>query len=259
MRKNRLIALAVVMIAAHPLRAQELADKLETHTAPETFGKLRIGVMVAPGLTWMRPSAEKDGLQTQRSAGNKIGFMYGLMLDYQFAPNYALISGLQINSTGGIIETVNPAAVDLWASKSHMNYSLQYLEIPIGIKLKSDPINRIRIFGQAGLSMGFNIGKKATYEIVQHRVAGGDSVFKADAKEKLTGGIGNVAPIMFQMNLGAGIQYAVSKNVDAYLGIFFNNGFAPNATDPTKNDKLPKFTDGNTRMNSVSLRMGFYF
>lgn len=259
MRKNQLIALTAALIAVIPARAQEVSDNTAPASSTETFGKLRIGAMIAPGLSWMRPSAEKDGLQTQRSAGNKLGFMYGLMFDYQFAPNYAIISGLQINSTGGIIETANPAAADMWASKTHMNYSLQYLEIPIGIKLKSDPINKIRIFGQAGLSMGFNIGKKATYEIVQSRSIGGDTTFTSDAKEKLTGGIGNVAPIMFQMNLGAGIQYAVSRNVDAYVGIFFNNGFAPNATDPTKNDKLPKFTDGNTRMNSVSLRLGFYF
>lgn len=259
MKKRQIIALTALLIGSHSVWAQENSDNATEIRDQETFGKLRIGAMVAPGLSWMRPSAEKDGQQTQRSAGNKIGFIYGLMFDYQFANNYAIISGLQVNSTGGIIETSNPLAEDQWASKTHVNYSLQYLEIPVGIKLKSDPINKFRIFGQAGLSVGFNIGKKATYEITQKRSIAGDTVFKADAKEKLTGGIGNVAPIMFQMNVGTGIQYAVSHNVDAYVGVFFNNGFAPNATDPTKNNNLPKFKDGNTRMNSVSLRLGFYF
>lgn len=259
MKRNQRIALAALMLAGQTVYAQDNIGQTEAMDTQETFGRLRIGAMVAPGLSWMRPSAEKDGQQTQRSAGNKIGFMYGLLFDYQFASNYAIVSGLQINSTGGIIETANPAAADMWASKTRMNYSLQYLEIPVAIKLKSDPINNIRIFGQAGLTVGFNIGKKSTYEITQHRTISADTVFKSDVKEKLSGGIGNVAPIMFQMNLGAGIQYALSRNVDAYVGVFFNNGFAPNATDPTKNDKLPKFTDGNTRMNSVSLRLGFYF
>lgn len=259
MKKHQIIALAALLAAGTQARAQESQTISPPMRDEETFGRLRIGAMVAPGLSWMRPSAEKDGQQTQRSAGNKIGFIYGLMFDYQFASNYAIVSGLQVNSTGGIIETANPAAEESWASKSRINYSLQYLEIPVAIKLKSDPINNFRIFGQAGLTVGFNIGKKATYEITQKRSAAGDTIYKTESKEKLVGGIGNVAPIMLQMNVGAGVQYAVSKNVDAYVGVFFNNGFAPNATDPTKNTNLPKFTDGNTRMNSVSLRLGFYF
>ena len=65
---------------------------------------------------------------------------------------------------------------------------------------------------------------------------------------------------MFQMNIGAGVQYAIGKKLDAYAGIFFNNGFAPNATDPTKISNIPAtFTDGNTRLNNFALRLGFYF
>ncbi|MGC4057352.1 MAG: porin family protein [Chitinophagaceae bacterium] len=259
MKKQKLLTLCCALLAGFHTHAQTAYAPAPEQAPEERLNRLRIGAVIAPGLAWMKPSAEKDGNQTQRSAGNELSFMYGLMFDYEFAGNYAISTGLQINSTGGIIETSNPSAAELWASKTHMNYSLQYIELPVAIKLKTDPINNFRIFGQAGLTVGFNIGKKATYEIVQKNSTLGDSVYKTDVKEKLTGGIGVVAPVMFQMNLGTGIQYAVSQNVDAYIGVFFNNGFAPNATDPTKNNKLPKFTDGNTRMNSFSLRLGFYF
>jgi hypothetical protein len=62
------------------------------------------------------------------------------------------------------------------------------------------------------------------------------------------------------MNIGAGVQYNIGQKVDAYAGIFFNNGFAPNATNPSRISNIPaSFTDGNTRLNNFALRLGFYF
>lgn len=221
--------------------------------------KLRIGVYGAPTLSSMRPSAAKDGVKTQENGGNKIGFTYGLMADYNFTENYAIATGLQVNSTGGKINTANPAAVNGEVLKSRFDYTLQFLEVPLAIKLKTDRMGKFIFFGQAGLSMGFNISKKATYELTQKRPTT-DTVYKADAKEKITGSIGNIAPVIFQMNIGIGTQYAIGKKLDAYVGLFFNNGFAPNITDPTKFTNTPaKFTDGNTRLNNFALRLGFYF
>lgn len=229
-----------------------------TATNENNLHKLRIGVYGAPTLSSMRPSAAKDGAKTQENGGNKIGFTYGLMVDYNFTENYAIVTGLQVNSTGGKINTSNPSAVNGEVIQSSFDYSLQYLEIPLALKLKTDKIGKFSFFGQAGLTMGFNISKKATYQLIQKR-ATVDTVYKADAKEKITGPIGNIAPVVFSMNIGIGTQYTIGKKLDAYFGLFFNNGFAPNVTDPTKFNGLPQFTDGNTRLNNFALRLGFYF
>lgn len=180
------------------------------------------------------------------------------MVDYNFTENYAIATGLQVNTTGGKINTANPAAMNGEVVQSSFDYSLQYLEIPLALKLKTDKIGKFSFFGQAGLSLGFNISKKATYQLTQ-KTATTDTVYKADAKEKITGPIGNIAPVVFSMNIGIGTQYAIGKKLDAYVGLFFNNGFAPNVTDPTKFNGLPAFTDGNTRLNNFALRLGFYF
>jgi hypothetical protein len=221
--------------------------------------KLRIGVYAAPTLSFMRPSAAKDGAKTQENGGNKIGFTYGLMADYNFTDNYAIATGLQVNSTGGKINTANPAAVNGEVLKSSFDYTLQFLEIPLAIKLKTDRMGKVTLFGQAGLAMGFNISKKTTYTMTVVDT-GSNKNYVVDEKEKITGSIGNIAPITFQMNIGGGMQYAIGKKLDAYVGLFFNNGFAPNITDPTKYTNTPaKFTDGNTRLNNFALRLGFYF
>ncbi|MBL7713127.1 MAG: PorT family protein [Chitinophagaceae bacterium] len=252
MRKPIWIALALCATT------QTSFGQAETTTDNDVLRKLRFGVYVAPTLSMMRPSAGKDGNQTQANGGNKLGFTYGIMADYNFTDNYAIATGLQVNSTGGIITTENPKAADNEVLKSNVNYTLQYLEVPVALKLNTDEIGKFRFFGQAGMSVGFNISKKATYEILQ-KTAAGDSLYKADTKEKLTGSIGAIAPVVFQMNIGLGLQYKVGPKLDAYAGIFFNNGFAPNVTVPEKVNNFPDFKDGNTRLNNFALRLGFYF
>ena len=129
------------------------------------YQSIRIGVYGAPTMSWMRPSAAKDGVKTQENGGSKIGFTYGLMGDFHFSENYAVASGIQVNSTGGKINTTNPSALKGEASKTSFDYTVQYLEIPIALKLKTDRMGKISIFGQAGMTIGFNISKKMTYEM----------------------------------------------------------------------------------------------
>ena len=69
---------------------------------------------------------------------------------------------------------------------------------------------------------------------------------------------------MFQMNIGAGAEYPLNNKLRAYAGIFFNNGFAPDATNPQDfdEDKLGykgDFRDANTRLNNFALRLGLFF
>lgn len=253
--KKIILGMATMSLLSQAASAQSSLE----NTSSDRLSKIRFGVYVAPTLSFMRPSAAKDGVKTQENGGNKIGFTYGLMGDFNFTENYAIATGVQVNSAGGKINTTNTAAANNEALKTSFTYTLQYLEIPVGLKLKTDPMGKFKIFGQAGLSIGFNISKKATYEVLQKR-ATSDTTYKADEKEKITGGIGNIAPIMFQMNVGAGVEYTIGKKLDAYVGLFFNNGFAPNITDPTKYTNTPAtFTDGNTRLNNFALRLGFYF
>src|SRR6185295_13060842 len=58
--------------------------------------KLRFGFKVAPSLAWLKPDTKG-----YESDGSKIGFVYGLMFDYNFAKNYALNLGLEVAYRGG--------------------------------------------------------------------------------------------------------------------------------------------------------------
>lgn len=225
--------------------------------------KFRFGVFVAPTMSWMRPTTDKtdDNMYAPTNEGSKVGFMYGLMAEYNFQDNYAIVTGLQINMTGGKINSKYLGAEKAnVVNNTNFNYRLNYLEIPVALKLRTDPISGFRFFGQLGLTTGFNIAKKATYNVDYF---GDDENVPLNSKgenEKIKGTLA-IAPVMFTMNIGGGAEYPINNKLAAYAGIFFNNGFAPDATNPNKYS-MPygqSFKDGNTRLNNFALRLGLFF
>lgn len=235
------------------------------------LNRLRIGAYLAPNMSWMRPTAATDDRNEFRVErdGSRVGFTYGLMGEYFFAENYGLVTGLQVNQTGGSVITtrVNPNPGPGNVMIADFDYRLQYLEIPIALKLRTDDINGFRFFGQLGASLGINIGKKVDYKVTYtpDPATGSATEEASGEKIKLTGsGINVVAPVMFQMNIGAGLEYPISNKLSFYTGLFFNNGFAPDATNPEKydNNRLGykgSFRDGNVRLNNFALRVGLFF
>lgn len=235
--------------------------------------KLRFGAFLAPTISWMRPTAATDDENqfNVSNGGSKIGFTYGLMGEYFFATNYGIVTGIQINQTGGNIIATNknqsptPSTSDQVLS-ADFNYRLQYLQVPIALKLRTDDISGFRFFGQLGASVGFNIGKKADYDVKYYQNAGGIGAIRdtSGTKIKLSGKVGNIAPVMFEMNIGAGAEYPINNKLTAYVGLFFNNGFAPDATKPNLFDEAKlgyagEFRDANTRLNNFALRLGLFF
>jgi hypothetical protein len=188
------------------------------------------------------------------------------MMDYFFAPNYAFATGFNLNTSGGKISTTyNPSQVNSGAASTVLttsfNYRLQYLEIPFALKLRSDKLNAqgLRVYGQLGLTAAINISKKADYG-VNYNDDGGINRTLQGSNEKLTGTLA-AAPLMLQMNLGAGIEYPLTPKLHFYAGLFFNNAFLSNTVSPKNYDLGYKgsFTDGYVRLNNLALRVGLFF
>lgn len=260
MKKFMLSAAVIAALLPAAANAQEATvSNIDTK-------ELRFGVYIAPTISWMRPTANKsnDGSYESASEGSKVGFTYGVMAEYNFADNYAFVTGLQVNMTGGKIESKNVGGIATdknTVNTASFNYNLTYLEVPLALKMRTDPISGFRFFGQLGITTGFNIAKKARYNVDYYDYQSGTNKESiADKKEKLKGTLAT-SPVLFQMNIGAGAEYPINNKLAAYAGIFFNNGFAPDATNPNKYD-LPyqaSFRDGNTRLNNFAIRVGLFF
>lgn len=231
------------------------------------LNRVRFGAYFSPTITWMHPTASTsdDGHYHVVSKGSKVGYCWGLIAEYYFAPNYGITTGFNVDQEGGKINTTYTSAVDPTQPNTVLNtsfdYRLQFLEIPFALKLRSDALgkNGIRVFGQIGLTAAINISKKATYDVEYTDQTGTDRTVSAD--NQLLKGALSVPPIMLQLNVGAGIEYPITEKMSFYTGLFFNNGFLPDATAPQNYTLGYKgsFTDANTRLNNFALRVGLFF
>src|ERR1044072_7397336 len=81
----RYLVLLVCIFCCYQSGAQEGDSKINVD-------KLRFGAFIAPNIAWMHPTASKtdDGSFAVESDGNRIGYVWGLMMDYFFTENYGL-------------------------------------------------------------------------------------------------------------------------------------------------------------------------
>lgn len=225
--------------------------------------QMRFGAFVAPTISWMKPTANKsdDNEYLTEGTGTKLGFTYGLMAEYRFADNYSFVTGLQINmAKGGIATQRDKAPTDSSAfiTNTVFDYSIQYLEIPLALKMRTNLIGGFRFFGQLGITPAFNISKKTTFDVKYFE--NGATKTAGDENVKLKGGLA-ITPLLFQMNIGIGTEYPINDQLCGYLGVFFNNGFAPDVTNPNKYALTypGSFKDGNVRLNNFAIRLGLFF
>ena len=169
----------------------------------------------------------------------KAGFNFGLTFNRYFHGNYAFSTGLSLVTAGGNIaykDTVtlklkNPIEV---LPKSKLAYSIRYLAIPIGLKLRSNQIGYVSIFTNIGLDPKFILGGKV--EVPSRNIA----------KE-------NADNMLSRLSMGyhviGGIEYSVGGTSAIVLGIRFDSNF----TDITKHP------DAKITHKMLGLHLGFNF
>jgi len=170
---------------------------------PAAAQKVSLGLKASPGLAWIK--ADSKNLNGD---GSKIGFAYGAIFDLMFTENYGLGSGIFIHHQGGKLEyTPNDSS-----STQKFNYKLQYLNVPVTLKMRTNEIGYFRYYGQFGLIPGINLSAKGTYEInnVQYDFD--------NAKD-------NINAFNLGLLVGIGTMYNFAGNTSLLLGIEWNNGF----------------------------------
>ncbi|MBP7166476.1 MAG: PorT family protein [Bacteroidia bacterium] len=163
--------------------------------------KFHFGLKITPSMAWIKP----DNKDIERE-GYKLGFSYGVQTEFRIQENYAIASGVQVAYRGGKLKLVYDDSLNI--PDAVVNYKLQYVEIPMALKMKTNEFNKIRYYGMFGLSPGFII--RAKYDT--------DDEDDIDAKKDI-----NVFNV--NMLIGAGLEYTISGSTALTGGIEFNNGF----------------------------------
>lgn len=209
-------------------------------------GKVRFGIHVDPTIAWMKPDIKEIAFN-----GMRIGFNYGLSFDYNISDNYAIATGIHISHSGGKISyggsyPVLPQSfpTDTFPSGTAVIYKLQNLELPIGLKLKTNQVGYITYFAQISFITRFNL------------TATGDVLTPSSTNDKNQEKIReDIRLFNLGWEVGGGIEYSLGGNTSLLLAAYFNNGF----TDITKPKLVDPALDGRVVGNYIDIRVGLLF
>ncbi len=194
--------------------------------------QVRLGLTAHPTFGFLKVENGKgNGLST--------GFTYGLMSDFEFAENYCFATGLTVTTINGTATILNYQPYHSIATTNaeyDVKFKMQYLEIPLSIKLKTDETNEIKWFGQFGLTTNFRIGAKQDVERGNTPLA--DDVKATEVTKFFRAG----------MIIGGGAEYRLSGKTSLVGGLTYNNGL----TNIAKNDQTVK-------NHYVGLNLGVFF
>lgn len=226
--------------------------------------KVVFGFAVTPVVSFL--SSPNDN--TVKASGAGFGVGLGIFGDYYFSDNYAISAGINFcTNQGGTLEygkggTVlaktkfADAAYDgaNFPEGTKVTYRNQYLEIPIGIKLRTEETDGLRFYGNLPIvTLGFRTQSQGDlYSSVT--VAGQTAT--ADLKNE------NIGPDMSIMNIsvggGFGAEYRLAERTTVYGGLYYAHGLLDQTNNFLRADGTTK-DESNAQLSAVSVRVGVNF
>lgn len=201
--------------------------------------RISFGVHFDPVISWFGSDVRET-----RNEGARPGFNLGLTFNKYFTSNYSFSTGISLINAGGRLSSSDTTVMEFSNFNSTVLpgqtvlYKIQYLSIPLGLKLQTNEIGYMTFFTDLGLDPKVVIGGKA--DIPSLGIKG----------ENATGELR-----MFNMSyhITAGFEYSLGGTTAFVLGLNFENNFF----DVTKeNNKQP--VDKVTH-RLLSFRLGLNF
>ena len=235
-------------------------------TANFAQNDFRFGFQASPGFTWMSSNDNQIN-----GNGTNLGLKLGVVGENYFRENYALIFGLGFAFNYG--GTLNHAqGGNYWANselsneiynqllpESNLKYGIQYVEIPMGFKMRTQEFGYIRYFAELPV---FTLGivTQAKGDISGPGVA--TPTENEDIKK-------DVNFVTLSWGLGGGLEYNIADNTSLLAGIGFQTSFI----DVTKDKGAQKFVydensgevisseaeDSKGNVNVVTIKIGVMF
>lgn len=193
-------------------------------SANAQYKKFNFGLKAAPQVGWMRTNAD-----TYSSEGARLGFGWGFVTEVNFTENHSFGTGFNVLFNGGKLKYPDIQSPNT-GTMSRI-YKLKSIEIPLTLKMRTNPINGIKYFGQIGFGTAFLLNAK-----------GDDDFTYGTTVASKVGNISNVAFLRESLIIGLGAEYTLDAGTTLGLGLQFNNGFTDiltgkNAVDTSIKEK----------------------
>lgn len=179
---------------------------------------IQLGLRFNPNVSWFSIQNKGNTLYIQNDGAN-LSLSYGLMADIYFAENYAVATGIQHLIFKG-------KTFPLESSITYTKWKIQYLQIPINLKMRTNDINGIMIYGKFGITPMVRLNS-----VIDNKVPSNLGLFNST------------------LNIGGGIHYLIGGNTTAMAGLTFNNGFV----------KINKDAEYSIKTSGLSLDLGLLF
>jgi len=209
--------------------------------------QFRFGLTASPVFNWY--SIDGD---LYSSDGLRFGFQYGILFDQTIGniERYAFATGLIINMGSGGIAYYD----DTTTISTTFTNRVQYIEIPLTIKLRTNEVNYVTYYGLFGLTPGITI--KARGDIQFDPDLFGTSETDIDLRNDNDFNY-KYQPVNVSLTIGAGMEYAMTENTALTGGLFFQNGFTNVINDDDSG--VTGSDDNNTRLKQFGVRLGVLF
>jgi hypothetical protein len=226
---------------------------------------LRFGFQLSPTVGWMNTNTSRIN-----SSGANLGLRMGMIGEFYFRENYAFATGIGFAfNQGGTLQYERVGC--FWPSSDlglpidtafncavlpagvRLKYNIQYLEIPLGLKMRTREFGYTRYYVEPALTLGI---KTQTRGSVKGPGIGND-IEKINNRSE-------VNPLNMAWGLGGGIEYSISENTALVGGLAFQVGFVDVTRDGARvrNPTTGELTDrenSSGRVHNVTFKLALMF
>ena len=226
--------------------------------------EIRFGLQSSPTFSWMNT----PDVQVNRS-GTNLGLRLAMMAEYYFRESYALTSGIgfHFNAGGQLLyeeagtywpkSDLSPG-IDTLAAGAKLRYNLQYVEIPIGLKMRTREFGYFSYWLEPSLTFGFRSQARGS---IDGRRFDGNTVGADGDQISIREEIGG---LNLSWGLSGGLEYALSGTTALLTGLDLRFGFSDVTKntgtyfDSTRNNE-PQGEDSRAKIMSLAIKLGILF
>ncbi len=235
-----LIVLFFVLLGSHDLIAQQ--------------SPYRFGLHITPNFSWVSPETR---LLNREQGG--VGFAYGLLIERAVgSENYFFSTGLSVSQLQ-YSSSIDSAVFKLrdgtstYFAKPIYDYRVQYFELPLTMKMRTNQMGSVRIYGQFGLVTGIAFQAKARVQNIPAVFDPEEYFFINQVEDykpvQSLATDDRVNAFRASVLIGAGVEYLMSGDTHLVFGVRLDNPF----TDAYRGEKL------NGRTNMAGIQLGIIF
>ena len=187
-------------------------------TASAQYKGFSFGFKVGPSFDW---TGSKTGAAINQRT--KTGFDVGLVAEYYFAENYAIVTGINVDFVNGqykfddmrnvSVDTIN----DFQLGTVDRKFKTTIYEIPLMLKLVTPELGNLplRAYAQVGGAFGYTQRVKVMDTFTLGEI--NDTDYRATD--------GEYNPFHASLRIGAGAEYTLLETTRVFAGIYFSHDF----------------------------------